>query len=248
MSERFSDTAARHPWEVARARAVEDILRQHRGSFATVLDYGCGDGYTGEHVQDVFRVPQLMAVDVYLPAVSCGVAPRGPGTVERSRDPSALGARRFDLILLCDVIEHVEDDVGLLRQLSREHLAADGLAMVTVPAFQALFSEHDRFLRHHRRYSLSHLRDAVGTAGLAIVDDGYLFGSLLPARAAATAIGDRPAAAGAEAHGIGGWDRGRLLTSMVTTALRLDNALMLGARRLGITLPGLSAWALCRTS
>jgi SAM-dependent methyltransferase len=212
------------------------------------LDYGCGDGFTGEHVQDAFRVGQLVAVDVYLPEVSCGLATRGAGTVERSRDPGTLGARRFDLILLCDVIEHVEDDVGLLRQLCREHLTPGGLAMVTVPAFQALFSEHDRFLKHHRRYSLSRLRDAIASAGLVIAEDGYLFGSLLPARAAATAIGDRPAEAGAEAHGIGGWDRGPLLTRMVTAALRVDNAVMLGARRLGITLPGLSAWALCRTS
>ena len=66
--------------------------------------------------------------------------------------------------------------------------------MVTVPAFQALFSEHDRFLKHQRRYSLSGLRDVVAKSGLAAVADGHLFGSLLPARAVATAIGERPTA------------------------------------------------------
>jgi SAM-dependent methyltransferase len=242
-----AETAARHPWEVARAKAVEGILARHRSRFATVLDYGCGDGFTGERVQDAFGVPLLMAVDVYLPEVSCGVAPRGAGTVERSRDPRSLVGRRFDLILLCDVIEHVEDDVGLLNQLRGDHLVPDGLVMVTVPAFQALFSDHDRFLRHHRRYTLSGLRDVLGRAGLTPVQDGYLFGSLLPARAAATLIGERGSSEARE-HGIGGWRRGPVVTRALTTALSVDNAIMLAARGLGITLPGLTAWALCRTS
>ena len=90
LSELRPDTAARHPWEVARARAVASILERHGAGFAAVLDYGCGDGYTGEHVQDVIRVPHLVAVDVFLPEVSCGIAPRGAGTVKRSRDPSVL--------------------------------------------------------------------------------------------------------------------------------------------------------------
>jgi SAM-dependent methyltransferase len=225
---------------------VGAILGRRQARFATVLDYGCGDGYTGEHLQDVFRVPHLTAVDPFLPEVSCGVARRTSGTVERSRDPDVLRGRRFDLILLCDVIEHVEDDVEVVGQLSRDHLVPDGLVMVTAPAFQALFSAHDRYLKHRRRYTLSSLRDVVARAGLAVIDDGYLFGSLLPARVAAAAVGER--AAGPEEHGIGAWPRGPFVTRLVTTALQVDNAIMLAGRRLGITLPGLTVWALCRTS
>jgi len=232
---------------VARAQAVEAILARRQPRVATLLDYGCGDGYTGERLQDALRVPQLTAVDPRMPEVSCGVARREVGTVERSRDPDALRDRRFDLILLCDVIEHVEDDEAVLERLRRDHLAPDGLVMVTVPAFQALFSAHDRFLKHHRRYTLSGLRDVVARAGLAPVEDGYLFGSLLPARVVTVSVGER-AADGPEARGIGGWRGGPVLTRLVTTALQLDNAIMLAGRRLGLTLPGLTAWALCRTS
>jgi SAM-dependent methyltransferase len=228
---------------VARAQAVEAILRRRKPRVATLLDYGCDDGFTGERLQDVFGVPQLTAVDPSMPEVSCGVARRAAGTVERSRDPDVLRGRRFDLILLCDVIEHVEDDVDVLRRLRRDHLAPDGLVMVTVPAFQALFSAHDRFLKHHRRYTLSGLRDVVAGAGLAPVEDGYLFGSLLPARVATAAIYEPPGA-----RGIGGWTGGPVFTRLVTTALQMDNAIMLAGRRLGLTLPGLTAWALCRAS
>jgi hypothetical protein len=210
------------------------------------LDYGCGDGYTGELVQDAFGSPQLVGVDAFFTAAACGVAPRAGGTVERANDPGRLGTRRFDLILLCDVIEHVADDVGLLCELRDAHLAPDGLVLVTAPAFQGLFSEHDRFLRHRRRYSLTDLRRALAAAGLTVVEDGYLFASLLPARLLAT-IADRTGRS-AQPRGIGAWRGGALLTGAVTAALRLDNALLLAARRCGITLPGLSAWALCRAS
>jgi SAM-dependent methyltransferase len=232
---------------MARAQAVEAILKRRKPRVATLLDYGCGDGFTGEHLQDALGASHLTAVDPRMPEVSCGVARRAAGTVERSRDPAVLRGRRFDLILLCDVLEHVEDDVAVLERLRRDHLAPDGLVLVTVPAFQALFSAHDRFLKHHRRYTLSGLRDVVAAAGLAPVADGYLFGSLLPARVVTTAVG-ASATAEAGVRGIGGWRGGPLLTRIVTTALQMDNAIMLAGRRLGLTLPGLTAWALCRTS
>ena len=247
LTELRCDTSPRHPWEIARAMAVEGILGRHRARFMSVLDYGCGDGFTGEHVQDAFGSSELVGVDAFFTAAECGVAQRAGGTVERASDPRELGARRFDLILLCDVIEHVADDVGLLGELRDAHLAAEGLVLVTAPAFQGLFSEHDRFLRHRRRYSLTDLRSAVAAAGLTAIEDGYLFASLLPARLLAKSAGRRRRG-GSRPRGIGAWRGGALLTRAVTTALRLDNALLLAARRCGVTLPGLSAWALCRAS
>jgi len=247
LIERRSDTSARHPWEVARAKAVEDILTRHRDRFASVLDYGCGDGYTGEHVQNAFSSAELVGVDAFFTESDCGITERRGRTVERSADDRQLGTRRFDLILLCDVIEHVEDDVGLLRTLRDRHMVDGSLMLVTVPAFQQLFSEHDRFLHHHRRYSLPDLRRAVADAGLTIVEDGYLFASLLPARILGK-LAERRAAGQSQEHGIGGWNGGTILTRFLTTALRLDNAILLAARRFGITLPGLSSWALCKAS
>lgn len=246
LSEQRGATVVRHPWEVARARAIETILRRHQSRFSAILDYGCGDGYTGEQVQDRFEVERLVELDVHLPPAACGIEARDSGSVERARDPAVLAGRRFDLVLLCDVLEHVEDDAGMLESLVSAHLAPGGLVMITVPAFQSLFSEHDRFLKHYRRYRLAELRGIVVRAGLAVAEDGYLFGSLLPARVAALALSDRPAESGE--HGIGGWDGGPWLTRLVTAALRCDTAVMLGARRVGVTLPGLSAWVLCRAS
>lgn len=65
--------------------------------------------------------------------------------------PSDIG-RKWDVILACDVIEHIEDD-RLAVQWIFDHLKPGGVFLVTVPAFQWLFSEHDRALGHFRRYT-----------------------------------------------------------------------------------------------
>jgi hypothetical protein len=245
LSEVRAQNAARHPWELARADAITTIIGRHRARLSSVLDYGCGDGFTGQIVRDRFQAASLLGFDVGLKPEECGTRVVEGGTLALERDEVKVGDRRFELVLLCDVIEHVEDDVGLLAKVAERWLAADGLVMVTVPAFQALFTDHDRVLKHHRRYDAGMLARAAHAAGLERVEDGFLFGSLLPLRALAK-LGEpllprRPL----DTHGIGGWTGGPLITSALRRFLDLDNRFLLRARRLGLRLPGLSAWMLC---
>lgn len=58
----------------------------------------------------------------------------------------------FDTILYVDVLEHIEDDSAELC-LAARHLAAGGALVVLAPAFQVLYSDFDRALGHHRRYT-----------------------------------------------------------------------------------------------
>ena len=59
---------------------------------------------------------------------------------------------QYDLIVACDVIEHIEDDRAAISWIS-ENLKTNGFFIATVPAFQFLFSDHDRALGHFRRYT-----------------------------------------------------------------------------------------------
>ena len=52
--------------------------------------------------------------------------------------------------------------------------------MITVPAFQCLFSSHDMFLEHKRRYTLPQVEEMVRAAGLEILSARYFFALLLP--------------------------------------------------------------------
>src|SRR5205085_7042183 len=93
------------------------------------------------------------------------------------------GDPRADVVLFMDVLEHVDDDVGLLR----EHVGPAGPRtrfIVSVPAFPWLWSSHDDFLHHRRRYTLSGVNELLSSAGLAPLKGFYFFGAVFPAVAA----------------------------------------------------------------
>lgn len=95
----------------------------------------------------------------------------------------------FDLITCLDVIEHVPDDVTALVELLRV-ARPGGWLLVTVPAYQALWSRHDEANHHYRRYSRSSLRAAARSAGWQ-VERLSSFNSLLLAPAAAVRLAQR---------------------------------------------------------
>lgn len=78
-----------------------------------------------------------------------------------------------DAIVLVNVLEHVEDDVGLLRH-ARASLAPGGALLLFVPAIPAIFGCIDRAFEHHRRYSRDSLLEQVGQGGFAVLESRYV--------------------------------------------------------------------------
>ncbi len=76
------------------------------------------------------------------------------------------GPTDCDLVLMMDVLEHVDDDRGLVRHYAAK-VPSGAHFLVTVPAFRFLWSGHDVFLEHKRRYRLSEIEAAMRDAGLA---------------------------------------------------------------------------------
>jgi hypothetical protein len=86
----------------------------------------------------------------------------------------------FDLILMMDVLEHIKDDALVLNDATL-HLAPRGHVFITVPAFNWLFSAHDRFLGHYRRYSARSLAALIARCSdLEIVNVHYYYASVFP--------------------------------------------------------------------
>ena len=88
-----------------------------------------------------------------------------------------------DLVLLMDVLEHVEDDVSLLREFAMS-AGARTRFVVSVPAFSWLWSPHDEFLGHRRRYTLQDVVRLIRASGLSPTAGFYMFASVFPAVAA----------------------------------------------------------------
>ena len=86
----------------------------------------------------------------------------------------------FDFAVSLDVIEHLEDDLTALRELRRT-VAPGGSLLVTVPAYQWLWSGHDEINHHHRRYTRRSLQRVAEAAGWRQARTTYFNSLLLPA-------------------------------------------------------------------
>jgi 2-polyprenyl-3-methyl-5-hydroxy-6-metoxy-1,4-benzoquinol methylase len=162
----------RHPWELARLKTILQLVESHRLQ-GKVLDIGAGDCFIAEHFANELHM-DVTAVDAEFK--STGVA----NNVQRYSNLQQVGDH-YDVLLMLDVMEHVQDDASLIRS-SVAHLKDGGTAVITVPAFQFLYSGHDRFLGHYRRYTLQGLTEVAEKAGLEKVECFYFFFSLFFAR------------------------------------------------------------------
>ena len=88
-------------------------------------------------------------------------------------------AQSFDLVVLLDVLEHIEDDRACLAILATL-LKPAGRILLTVPAFPMLWGPHDEAHHHKRRYRANQLRDVITQAGLQLDYISYFNTSLFP--------------------------------------------------------------------
>jgi SAM-dependent methyltransferase len=161
-------------WFVGRRRIVLQEL-QRFATPARLLDVGCGTG--GE----------LVALQGSSEVVGIDLSPLAAGYCRERDLPVALASglqipfrdSAFDAAILLDVIEHVADDVAMLKE-ARRVLAPGGVAVITVPALPWLWSEHDVRNHHHRRYVQSTLQAAISSAGFDALKVSYYNSLLLP--------------------------------------------------------------------
>jgi hypothetical protein len=247
-------TTVRHPWETARLAILRRLLARHAPIHdrALVVDVGCGDAFVIGSLADAFPGATFGGVDSALTASIVNDihrrTQRSNLVLSDSLDTLAIPRGiHASAVLLMDVIEHVPDDVEFLRDLlRRDFVGPESTFIVTVPAYPSLFSAHDVFLHHYRRYSMAGLRETLTRAGLRMIEGGHLFASLLPIRLAEVAreraFGRRALAATALAA------PPALGRGLITAALVADASASLWLQRIGIALPGLSAFAVCRKS
>jgi hypothetical protein len=242
LVERRGADAARHPWEIARAEFFLRLLAQHDllSTGRAWLDIGSGDAWFAKQLRR--HVPASAPI-------TCWDVNYTRDDVARSAEGLELVAERpgsaADRVLMLDVVEHVEDDVAFVRGIVDELVEKDGYALASVPAYQSLFSSHDRVLRHFRRYSPGAARSLLALSGLEVVSEGGLFASLLPARAVEVGL-ERARRRTPRRAGVGHWRCGPTPTRLLTRALVADGRASLALSRRGVSLPGLSYWALCR--
>ena len=141
---------------------------------ARILDVGAGSGFFSRLLLE--RTPCMEAFCIDPSYEKEHVAMVGDKQIHYLRQ---MESSKVDLALFMDVIEHVDDDIGLLQDYIKK-VPHGTWFFITVPAFSWLWSEHDEFLEHRRRYSLNSLELSIKNSGLSIQKSGYLFALVFP--------------------------------------------------------------------
>lgn len=167
----MADTEEAHWWYRARREMVTGLLKKYvrGGSKIKILDIGCG---TGGLLRELTECGECQGLDLSEEALEyCrakGLKNVGKGSAENIPFPD----NSFDVVLVLDVLEHIEDDAAALKEIRRV-MKNEGVAIITVPAFMFLWGVSDRLGRHFRRYERSMLLAKAESAGLVVVRSSY---------------------------------------------------------------------------
>ena len=166
-------------WFRARNRLIAWAIGRYCGGARNFLEIGCGTGFVLAGIAAAFPAMKLAASEASAEGLAFAAA-RVPGASLMQMDARRIPFRdEFDAIGAFDVIEHIEDDRGVLLAL-REALVPGGGLILTVPQHPFLWSEYDVRAGHVRRYRARELRRKAAGAGLEIVRMTSFVTVLLP--------------------------------------------------------------------
>jgi len=175
----------RHWWYRGRRRVLaRTIERLHLPLDARILDAGCG---SGRNMVDLARRGEVTGVEISPASILLARARAVGEVVEGSVLRMPFAENSFDFAVCLDVVEHLRDDRAALRELRRV-LAPGAALLVTVPAYQWLWSGHDEVNHHCRRYSRATLRQAAQEAGWECAYATHFNALLLPVAIALRAL------------------------------------------------------------
>lgn len=161
-----------HWYYRSKAKAISRLLDHANPS--KILDIGSGSGFFTKYLLANTTATEAWCVDISYEGDYDEM--QAGGIIHFRRSVDSVNA---DLVLLMDVLEHVDDDVGLLTEYIRK-VPYGAYFLISVPAFDFLWSKHDVFLEHKRRYYLDQIENLAKSAGLNIKYGSYYFGAVFP--------------------------------------------------------------------
>jgi len=154
---------------------VEKIISKEKD--INILDIGSGSGFFSNEIADHFgdKVGDVIQCDI--------------GYSEEDLN-SCIGTRikrivnlpdqiSNSIIIMMDVLEHIENDSNFFQEIVSRCEGNNNYFFITVPAFENIWSGHDVYLGHYRRYTIETLAQLLGNQDVFGVH--YIFGSLYPA-------------------------------------------------------------------
>ncbi len=164
----------------SRGHAVRQVRRHATGAGPVVLEVGCSSGFLLRDLKQALPDALLIGSDcVREPLDQLARSLPGVPLLQFDLVHCPLPSTSMDVVVLLNVLEHIADDRGALRQVFRI-LKPGGAAIIEVPAGPDLYDVYDRLLLHHRRYTLAGLRAVLGQEGFTVAHASSLGALLYP--------------------------------------------------------------------
>ena len=165
----------RHWWFLARRTIILSILKRYLDktsndiSACKVLDVGCG---CGANLAELSRLCNATGIEPSFEGLSYCRQRQLHVTKGSLPDNLPVPEEFFDAVLLIDVLEHIDDDCASVSKI-HNLLKPDGILLITVPAYQWLYTARDYMHHHKRRYSKKQLHELILSQGFSKEIESY---------------------------------------------------------------------------
>ena len=174
----YAEVEENHWWFAARRKILARIIEFYfpLQDFQRVLDIGVG---TGSQSKLFEKCPTVVGLDREEIALTFNRSKTQLHLVQGDAESLPFTEESFDLVSGLDILEHLEDDFRTLKEMMRV-CKRDGFLLLTVPAYQFLWSQHDEINHHKRRYSRNQLEKILLESGWNVIKLSYFNTFLFP--------------------------------------------------------------------
>lgn len=241
----------RHPWEEARFYVIYKFLKQYIPSkLPTVLDIGCGDAFVLQRLAQKAPHARFIGIDRAFNEEIIEKNNKSSNshiTFLQSVDDVSQTNEKADIVLLLDVIEHIEHVDPFLAELKSSPVIHENTVfIITVPSFSFLYVTRDRWLGHFRRYTLKSLNTSLIKNGYNPLSSVYFFTCLIIPRMVTKLAECFHKPKIDSVKGIGDWKGNKAINWIIYNILILDFKISSFFYYFGIRLPGLSCLTICK--
>lgn len=161
---------SKHWWHWGKKKVVFGLISKYiKQNKITSLDVGCG---VGVMVDQLSKLGSSYGIDSSPDAIKFAKL-RGVKNVRESfAEKIDYKSETFDLVTALDVLEHTSNDKLVIKEIKRV-LIRNGVLIITVPAYELLWSYWDEMLRHKRRYEKNELEKLLKSNGFKIIKLSY---------------------------------------------------------------------------
>lgn len=164
LLDKFNKVEKFHWWWEGRRELIKLLLVDQKPK--RVLDIGSGTGETLSFLKKIYPKARFTGVDILPEAVSY-TKKNGHKAFVSSATRLPFKKNSFDLILILDVIEHIKNDLAVVREAKRV-LSPGGVIIITAPALPFMWSAHDKNQGHFRRYTSNQMEKLARKSKLSL--------------------------------------------------------------------------------